>query len=65
MNNINLFTCQCGSIEFEMIDVVKVSSFFEPEYDKGFSRAPTTVEGYKKLRCINCGKFYKEWENNA
>lgn len=65
MNNVSVFTCECGSIEFEMATVAKVSSFFEPEYTKGFSRTPTTIEEYKKLRCINCGKFYKEWDNNA
>ena len=63
MDNINLMTCkECGSIEFERVEVVKVTAFYEKEYSsEGFERAnPNFFSVAIKLRCHKCGKLYGE-----
>jgi hypothetical protein len=66
LSNINLIVCDCGSDEFEMVTTVRVTKFFDNEYQKGkgfINRRPSFLTETVRLKCIKCNKFYKDSEN--
>lgn len=59
--NVSFMTCSCGCTQFEMIEIVEITKFYEQEYKNGFTeRRPSFFSTLLKMKCISCGKFYKE-----
>ena len=61
-----LMKCKnCDCEEFEIVQVVNVSTFYEDQYDveKGMNQGGITpVAARDYLRCFNCGMKYGEVE---
>lgn len=58
----DLITCECGSKEFQLREVVQISKFWLNEYTVtyGFERKPNFAKSVLKLQCNKCGKYYGE-----
>lgn len=58
----DLITCECGSKEFQIVEVIQISKFWRQEYSVvyGFERKPNFVKSALKLKCEKCGKYYGE-----
>jgi hypothetical protein len=58
----DLITCKCGSNQFVLVEIAKISKFWQNEYTitYGFERKPNFAQSTLKLKCEKCGKYFGE-----